>query len=194
MRTALYARVSTRDKGQNPDNQLQALREYAAGRGFTVVTEYVDHDSGAKEHRPALTSLLRDAARGRFDFLLFWSLDRITRRGVWTAIDFLHQLDTHNIKFRSLQQPEIDTSTTWGPVIVAVFAALAQLEREMLRERTKAGLRRAQAQGKQLGRPRRIVDVRQVEELRQAGNSFAAIAKTLGTSAATIARRIDQKH
>jgi len=191
MRTAIYARVSTSE--QTAENQLLQLREFAAGRGQEVVAEYCDQASGGQADRPELARMLADAGRGRFDMLLFWSLDRISRRGVFHTLEVLQRLQTAGVKFRSLQQPELDTSGPWGAVIVAIFAALAQVERDLLRERTRAGLARARAAGRQLGRPRRIADVVSLREMKAQGKTVPAIAAATGISAATVKRRLSGK-
>ena len=122
--------------------------------------------------------------------VLFWSLDRISRRGVYHTLEILQRLEAAGVKFRALQQPELDTTGPWGPVIVAIFAALAQIERDLLRERTKAGLQRARAAGRQLGRPRRIADVVQMQKMKAQGKKTGEIAAALGISPATIKRRL----
>lgn len=188
-RTALYARVSTKDR-QDPRNQLQALEAYAQGAGMQIVATYVDRESGAAVHRPQFDLMLQDAANRRFDLLLFWSLDRLSRGGVKNTLDILQKLQHYGVKFRSLQQPEMDTTGPWADVIIAIFAALAQMERELLRERTKAGLERARTQGKRLGRPKAIANLSAMLELRMAGKSYEQIAAQLKVSAATVHRRI----
>lgn len=188
MRAAIYARVSTAE--QTADNQLLSLRDFARGRGLEVVAEYVDVASGGRADRPELAAMMADARRGRFDLLLFWSLDRISRRGVFHTLELLQQLQHAGVKFRSLQQPELDTTSAWGPVIVAIFAALAQVERDLLRERTRAGLSRARAAGRQLGRPRCVTDVVRLKEMRKQGKTWGQVAAAAGVSVPTAKRRV----
>jgi DNA invertase Pin-like site-specific DNA recombinase len=190
MRTAIYARVSTAE--QTADNQLLSLRTYAAARGFEIVAEYVDTASGARADRPQFTAMMQDARRARFSLLIFWSLDRISRRGVFHTLEILQELERSGVKIFALQQPFLDTTGAMGPAIIALFAALAQTERDLLRERTKAGLQRARAAGRQLGRPRRIADVVSIEEMRSQGRSWPAIAAATGLSTATAKRRFRQ--
>lgn len=188
MRVALYARVSTRDR-QEVENQLLQLRAEAARGGHDVTAEYIDTESGASADRPRFQAMMHDACRRRFDLLLFWSLDRFSRQGVAQTIAHLKRLEDYGVKFRSLRQPEIDTTATWGWVVISLFAALAEIERGLIVERTRAGLERARRQGKQIGRPRRVVDAERIRELAAAGVSVRGIARQLGISPATAARR-----
>jgi len=154
MRAALYARVSTFD--QEPENQLQELRRYVEARGWTA-TEFVDRGvSGAKDRRPALDTLLRDAKRRRFDVVVCWRLDRLGRnlRHLVTVIEDLNALGA---PFISLGEG-IDCTTPAGRLQLHVLAALAEFERARIQERVRAGLARARAQGVKLGRPRRRID------------------------------------
>ena len=148
MKSAIYARVSTVE--QNCDNQLLELRKYVEARGWTA-EEYVDHGvSGSKDKRPALDALLKDAKRRRFDVLVCWRLDRLGRnlRHLVTMLEELQQL---GIAFVSLGEG-IDCTTPAGKLQLHILAALAEFERERIRERVMAGLQRARAQGKRLGR------------------------------------------
>src|SRR5687768_13273787 len=153
MRTALYARVSSHD--QNAENQLLELRAYAERRGWTVV-EYADRGiSGAKDSRPALDALMRDAKRRKFDALLVWRLDRLGR-SLRHLIITLEELQHLGIAFVSLGEG-IDTSTPAGRLQLHILGAMAEFERARIAERVRFGLARAKAQGKRLGRPRRRV-------------------------------------
>lgn len=189
MRAAIYARVSTGE--QTLENQLVALREFAAACGHQVVAEYTDTETGAADSRPGLDRMLADAARRRFDLLLFWSLDRLTRNGVLKTFKILERLESYGVKFRALQQPELDSSGPWGHVIIAVFAAMAQVERELLRERTRAGLRRARARGARIGRPRRPMDLEAVRAAKAQGKSLRQIARELSVPASTLRRYLN---
>lgn len=190
MRTAIYARVST--EHQTADNQLLSLREYARARGLEVIAEYVDIASGGRDDRPELARMMHDAQRGQFAMLLFWSLDRISRRGVFHTLELLQKLEHAGVKFRSYQQPYLDTTGAMGPAIIAIFAALAQIERDLLRERTKAGLERARKNGRQLGRPRRVADVVRIREMKESGATWEAIAAATSLSVPTAKRRLYQ--
>src|SRR5881296_273373 len=154
MKAAMYARVSTFD--QEPENQLQELRRYITARGWTG-TEYVDRGvSGAKDRRPALDNLIRDAKRRRFDVLVCWRLDRLGRnlRHLITLLDELHAL---GVSFVSLAEG-IDATTPAGKLQMHILGAIAEFERARIQERVRAGLARARTQGVRLGRPRRYID------------------------------------
>src|SRR6266478_4859142 len=152
MRAAIYARVSTLD--QEPENQLQELRQYVAARDWTAV-EYVDKGvSGAKDRRPALDTLLRDARRRRFDVLVCWRLDRLGRN-LKHLITLLDELQALGVAFVSLAEG-IDATTPAGKLQMHILGAIAEFERGRIVERVRAGLNRAKAQGKKLGRPRVI--------------------------------------
>src|SRR5438132_3005613 len=151
MRAAIYARVSTVD--QEPENQLAEIRRYAEARGWTA-TEYVDHGvSGAKEKRPALDRLLADARRRRFDVLVCWRLDRLGRN-LRHLITLLEDLQALGVAFVSLAEG-IDATTPAGKLQMHILGAIAEFERARIAERVRAGLQRAKAQGKRLGRPRK---------------------------------------
>lgn len=149
-RVAIYARVSTKD--QDPENQLCELRDYAGRRGWEVQGEFVDHGvSGAKDRRPALDELMTAAKQRKVDVVLVWSLDRLgrsLRHLVMTA----DQFGTWAVDLVAYTQP-IDTTTPAGKLTFTVLAAVAEFERELIRERIHAGLRRARAEGKRIGRP-----------------------------------------
>ena len=155
MRAAISARVSTFD--QEPENQLQELRRYVGARGWAAV-EYVDRGvSGAKERRPALDDLLRDAKRRRFDVLVCWRLDRLGRN-LKHLITLLEELQALGIAFVSLAEG-IDATTPAGKLQVHILAAIAEFERARIAERVRAGLARVRARGQRLGRrPHRITD------------------------------------
>src|SRR2546430_3956917 len=153
MKAAIYARVSTLD--QEPENQLQELRRYVEARGWTA-TEYVDRGvSGSKDRRPALDQLLRDAKRRRFDVVVCWRLDRLGRN-LKHLITLLEDLQALGVAFVSLAEG-IDATTPAGKLQMHILGAIAEFERERIRERVLAGLHRAKAQGKRLGRPVREV-------------------------------------
>src|ERR1700674_2194087 len=152
MRSAIYARVSTFD--QEPENQLAEIRRYVAARGWTAV-EYVDRGiSGAKDRRPALDQLLTDARRRRFDVLVCWRLDRLGRN-LRHLVTLIEALQTLGIAFVSLNEG-IDATTPAGKLQMHILGAIAEFERARIAERVKAGLQRGRAQGKRLGRPRKV--------------------------------------
>src|ERR1700726_4342137 len=156
-RAAIYARVSTEDKGQTPDNQLRQLRAWCERMGYPVVREYVEHENGGKgvEYRKALAQVFADAARREFDLLLVWSLDRFSREGMAATIGHLQRLNSHGVSFHSYTEEHLSTDNELvRNILLATLASLAKLEREKISQRTKAGLERARARGKVLGRPR----------------------------------------
>ncbi len=184
-RVALYARVSTTD--QSTDSQLLDLRRYVQERGWTIYREYVDEGiSGTKDSRPALNDLMNDAKKRRFDVVLVWRFDRFARSTTHLILS-LEQFRNLGVDFVSYQE-NIDTSSPLGAAIFTIISAVAQLERDIIRERVKAGLRRAKAQGKQLGRPRVIVDAGRIAALRAEGWSWSMITTELDISKGTAQR------
>jgi DNA invertase Pin-like site-specific DNA recombinase len=182
VRAAIYARVSTVD--QESENQLQELRRYLAARGWTGV-EYVDRGvSGAKDRRPALDQLLIDARRRRFDVLICWRLDRLGRN-LKHLIALLDDLQALGIAFVSLAEG-IDATTPAGKLQMHILGAIAEFERERIRERVCAGLQRARAQGTRLGRPRAVVPSERVQGV--ASLPVDQAARALGVSRSTLKR------
>ena len=185
---AVYARVSTRDKGQDTENQLVQLREFAAKQGWTIAREYVDYCSGSTDARPEFQSMFADASKRRFDLLLFWSLDRLSREGVLETLQHLQRLTAYGVGWRSYTEQFLDSVGPFRDAVLAIFACLAKQERIRISERTRAGLDVARAKGKRLGRPIVAVDRVAVRKLRAEGLSFVAIGKQLGVSTGTIFR------
>ena len=186
-RVALYARVSTSNGHQDPELQLSELREYARRRGWAVADEYTDHGvSGSKESRPELNRLMADAHRRRFDAVLVWKIDRFGR-SLKHLVNALADLGAYGVAFISLRD-NLDLSTPSGRLMFQIIGAMAEFERALIQERVKAGLRNAQAKGKRLGRPRRIVDTSRIAVLRASGASWRAISRQLGVGIATLYR------
>lgn len=187
MRAALYARVSTTD--QHVENQLAELRRYVAARGWNAV-EYVDEGvSGAKDRRPALDRLTADVKRHKVDAVVCWRLDRLgrnLRHLVW----LLDEWNVRGVAFVTLGEG-IDTSTPAGRLVAGVLGSIAEFERARIQERVRAGLTRARAQGKRLGRPEVIVPEERLAPVR--GLSVRAAAKRLGVSPATAHRWLSRK-
>jgi DNA invertase Pin-like site-specific DNA recombinase len=182
-RAVIYARVSTFD--QEPENQLLELRRYVAVRGWTSAEEYVDRGvSGAKDRRPSLDRLLLDARRRRFDVLVVWRLDRLGR-SVRHLVNFISELTALGIGFASLGEG-IDTNTPSGRLQLHILSALAEFERERIRERVLSGLARARAQGRRLGRPRQAAPTARVETVSHL--TVDAAARLLGVSRSTLKR------
>src|ERR1700751_346647 len=156
-RAAIYARVSTEDKGQTPNNQLLQLRAWCERMGYPVVCEYVEHENGGKgiEYRKQLAAMFAGAARREFDLLLVSSLDRFSREGMAATVPHLQRLASHGVAFRSFTEEHLSTENELvRNILLATLASLAKLEREKISQRTKAGLERARTKGKVLGRPK----------------------------------------
>lgn len=189
MRVALYARVST--EGQDPEVQLMALRAHATQRGWQVVEEFVDRGvSGAKERRPALDRLMKRAWAGHVQVVLVWRFDRLAR-SVKHLVAALETFRSLHVQFVSLQE-QLDTATPIGQAMFTIIGAMAQLERDIIRERVKAGLARAKARGIRLGRPRVPVVAAELLALRDQGLSVGAMARQLRCSRSTVRRYLSQ--
>src|ERR1700675_1641878 len=185
MKVAIYARVSTANNGQDPTMQTRELREYAERRGWAVFAEYVDIGvSGTKETRPELDRLMADAHRRRFDAVVVWKFDRFAR-SVSHLLRALETFRAQGIEFVSFSE-QLDTSTPAGKMVFTVLGAVAELERGLIVERVKAGLRNARAKGKRLGRPKKIVDGARIFAMRTAGSSWSEIAKQTGWTKGTV--------
>ena len=187
MKTALYARVSTLDKGQDPQMLLRELREYCQRRGWTVTGEYVDIGiSGSKDSRPELNRLMVGANQRKFDTVVVWRFDRFAR----SVSHLLRALETFRalgIEFVSYSEA-IDTGTPVGKMTFTVLGAVAELERSLIIERVRAGVRNARAKGKRLGRPTVNVDRARIASMRSGGASWRVISTELGISLGTLHR------
>ena len=184
MKAALYARVSTTN-GQDPTMQTRELKEYCERRGWKIAGEYVDTGiSGAKEKRPELDRMMADAHRRRFDAVVVWKFDRFAR-SVSHLLRALETFKALGIDFVSLSE-QVDTSTPMGKMVFTVLGAVAELERSLIAERVRAGLRNARAKGKRLGRPRKALDRARIALRRCSGASWAAIGRELGVGEATV--------
>jgi DNA invertase Pin-like site-specific DNA recombinase len=183
-RAGLYLRVSTVD--QHPETQLLDLRQMAAQRGYEIVQEYTDRISGAKARRPGLDELMRDAKRGRFDVVLIWACDRIARstRHLLEVLDELNRLGVEFVSFRE----QIDTGGPLGRAIVVIIGAIAELERSLIVERVRAGMRRARLDGQRIGRAPLVLDSAAIQQDRQRGQSLREIARGHKISTATVQR------
>jgi len=187
IRAAIYARVSTSNNAQDPSMQTRELREYCERRGWQIVGEYVDLGiSGAKERRPELDRLMAEGHRRRFDAVVVWKFDRFAR-SVSHLLRALENFQALGIEFVSLSE-NVDTTTPTGKMVFTVLGAVAELERSLIAERVRAGLRNARANGKRLGRPRVSVDLARIAGLRSQGHSWAAIGAELGVGEGTVRR------
>jgi DNA invertase Pin-like site-specific DNA recombinase len=191
MRAAIYARVSSSEASdrQDAENQIEQLKQFARSQGWELIDPlYVDHVSGAKgkDKRPQLRRLLHEASQRRFDILLVWSTDRLTREGPHAALDYVKTLSQYGVCFRSFQQPFLDTCGTFGEVLLALFGWLASEERRLISQRTKAALARLKQQGVKLGRKPVAVNLDMIQGLRARGESLRTIAHAAGASVGTI--------
>jgi len=188
-RAALYMRVSTLD--QHPETQLLDLRQMAVQRGFEIVKEYTDRISGTKAKRPGLDQMMADARRGRFDVVLVWASDRIAR-SVKHFLEVLDEFSRLKIEYASFRE-NIDTGGPLGRAITIIIGAVAELERNLIVERVKAGMRRAKLEGRQIGRNRLELDPGAINIDRQRGQSIRQIARTHNISTATVQRVLRQQ-
>jgi len=185
VKAALYARVSTAD--QNAQSQLLDLEQLARQRGWEIVETYVDHGiSGTRARRPALDRLMADALRHRFDVVVVWAFDRMARstRHLLDTLDELHRL---GIQFISLRE-NIDSEGALGRALFTIIAAIAELERSLIRERVRAGMRRARLEGRQLGRKPLELDRAAILRDRERGMSLGELAKAYQISRTTVHR------
>ena len=183
-RAALYMRVSTVD--QHPETQLHDLRQMAGQRGYEIVQEYTDRISGAKAKRPGLDQMMADARHGRFDIVLVWASDRIAR-SVKHFLDVMDELNRLNVEYVSFRE-NIDTGGPLGRAIVVIIGANAELERSLIVERVRAGMRRARLEGRHIGRNPLVLDDIAIQRDRRNGKSLRQIAKGHRVSTATIQR------
>jgi DNA invertase Pin-like site-specific DNA recombinase len=182
VRAALYGRISTRDKRQDVENQLTQLREFAARLGWTVTHEFIDRESGSTADRPQFQAMFRGASQRKFDVLLFWSLDRLSREGVLETLQHLNHLTSYGVNYRSFTEQYFDSCGIFKDAVISILATIAKQERIRISERVRAGLDRARSRGKRLGRPRVVVDAARIGRLRTQGRTVRDIARELGYS------------
>ncbi len=188
-RVAVYARVSTLE--QSTENQLEDLRSYVQQRGWEIWQEYIDAGiSGTKDSRPAINKLMNNARKRKFDTVLVWRFDRFARSTKHLVLA-LEEFKSLGIQFVSYQE-NVDTGSPLGNAIFTIIGAMAQLERDIIAERVKAGLRRAKNRGKRLGRPKGTAqDVKRIIRLKNEGLSLRQIARRLRISKSTVARLLE---
>jgi DNA invertase Pin-like site-specific DNA recombinase len=183
MKCGLYARISTNK--QDTDNQLVQLREFARALGWQVVVEYVDQITGKHSDRAEFQRMFQDASQRKFDVLLFWALDRLSREGALETLQHLNRLTGYGVQWRSLTEQYLDSTGMFRDAVISILAVVAKQERVRLSERTRAGLERARRKGKSLGRPKADVDGDQIRALRLRGLSWGAISRETGLARAT---------
>jgi DNA invertase Pin-like site-specific DNA recombinase len=196
MRIAIYARVSRDDKRekkkQDPENQLRQLRQWCIDAGHELVHEYIDRESGRKDaiDRKQFAALFEDAHKRKFDCVLFWALDRFTREGMVPTIEHLQRLARCGVGFHSYTEPHLATDNELvRNILLALLASLAKVESVKISERTRAGMARARAQGKRIGRPTLDPTMqRKIAKRLGEGLSAYAVAKQLGIDAHTVAK------
>ncbi len=187
-RAVIYARTSTVD--QHTENQVYDLEQLARQRGLEIIKVYQDQVSGTRARRPGLDQLLSDARKGKFDVLLVWACDRLARP-VSHFLQVLDELGHLNIEFISYRE-QLDTTGPLGRAVVVIISAIAELERSLIVERVRAGLRRAKLEGRRLGRPPLIVDREAVLHDREQGMSISQLAKQHGIAETSVRRLLRQ--
>lgn len=184
-RVALYARVSTLDKGQDPETQLVQLRQYAQARNFEIVTEYIDYASGTSEDRTQYKLMMDAAKKRKIDVVLVWRYDRFAR-STQALVNALKEFQSLGIDFISYQE-NIDTTTPTGELIFHVMASLAQFESSLISQRVKAGMARAKAQGKNISRPKLTKSkLNRIMELKEQGLSMNQVSIQSGVAYGTV--------
>jgi DNA invertase Pin-like site-specific DNA recombinase len=188
MRVAIYARVSTKDKGQDTENQLHQLRAFAGQHG-RIYHVYTDQESGGKADRTAFKQLLLEAYQKKFDLVVFWRLDRFSREGALATLRYLKELKDHGVNYKSFTEPYLNSLGPFGDVIVSMLATIAAQDLIKISENTKAALAKKKAAGVQLGAPAKSTEViAQVRHLKASGASNQAIARALEMSPSTVAK------
>lgn len=192
MRTALYARVSTSDKGQDPEMQLRELRDHCQRRGWEIVGEYVDVGvSGSKDSRPELNKLVADSHRRKLDAVLVWKLDRFGR-SLKHLVNSLAEFESLGIAFISLKE-SLDLTTPAGRLMFGIISAMAEFERDLIRERVRAGIANRRAKGFRVGRKPISIDPARLRVLRSEGRTIREIASTLGCSRSLVHKTLAEQ-
>jgi len=188
MRVAIYARVSTKDKGQDVANQLHQLREFAERHG-TIYKVFTDQESGGKADRAEFKRLLLEAYQQKFDLIVFWRLDRFSREGALATLRYLKELKDYGVNYKSFTEPYLDSLGPFGDVIVSMLATIAAQDLIKISENTKAALAKKKAAGVKLGTPgKSSAQIEQIHRLKDNGLSNYAIGKALKMSASTVAK------
>ncbi len=188
-KAAIYLRVSTLD--QHPETQFYDLKQLAQQRQFEIVGTYEDRISGAKARRPGLDQMMKDARRGQFDVVVVWACDRLAR-SVKHFLEVLDELNHLNIEFVSFRE-QLDTGGPLGRAVIVIVSVVAELERSLIVERVRAGMRRARLEGRHIGRPSLDVDRQAVLRHRANGQSLTQIAKSFGVGRATVSRILKEE-
>jgi DNA invertase Pin-like site-specific DNA recombinase len=194
MNVALYGRVSTKDKGQDTENQLSQLQAFAATQGWTVVYEYVDRATGKHSDREQFQRMFKDASQRKFDLVLFWSLDRFSREGVLETLNHLQRLAAYGVGYRSFTEQYLDSCGIFKDAVLSILATIAKQERIRISERVHAGLAKARRAGRIGGRPSLVVDRDRLTQLDEEGWTTREIGEEMGISAASVSRLLKAHH
>jgi len=190
VRVALYSRVSTKDKGQDVRNQTDQLREFCSKQDWQIVKEYTDKASGKRGDRVQFQAMFEAASRREFDTVLFWSLDRLSREGVYETLQHLQRLTAYGVGYKSYTEEYLDSCGIFRDAVIGILATVAKQERIRLSERVTAGLARAKREGRTGGRPKVIVSTSKIRKLADQGISAVQIGTQLGVSRMTVTRRL----
>src|SRR5471030_2992025 len=190
MKVALYARVSTKDKGQDTENQLLQLRQFCQQQGWIITGEYVDQKTGRTSDREAFQRLFQHAYEKQFDLCCFWALDRFSREGATDTLQHLRKLSNYGVQWKSFTEQYIDSAGMFGEVIISLLAVLAKQESVRRSERASAAYAKLKAQGRtdHLGRKRLVLDRGKIREMAAAGMSTRTIASKLKISHTSVHR------
>jgi DNA invertase Pin-like site-specific DNA recombinase len=189
-RVGLYARVSTRDKGQDTENQLAQLRQFCAANHWPITAEFIDHVSGKRSDRERFQRMFVSASRREFDYLVTWALDRLSREGVAMTFEHIKQLRGYGVEYISFTEPHFRTTGPAGELMIAVAAWIAEQEHRRISERVRAGLEKARKQGRIGGRRKLVLDYDRLAELDESGLTMREIAVELGVSPAFVCRAL----
>jgi DNA invertase Pin-like site-specific DNA recombinase len=193
VRVAIYARVSTKDKGQDTDNQLHQLRAFAEQHG-TIYKVFTDQESGGKADRTEFKDLMLEAYQQKFDLVVFWRLDRFSREGALATLRYLKELKDHGVNYKSFTEPYLNSLGPFGDVIVSMLATIAAQDLIKISENTKAALAKKKAAGLKLGAPTKSPEITaQVKRLKEGGASNQVIARALKISPSTVAKYLLSK-
>ena len=202
MKAFLYARVSTKDKGQDVENQLAQLREFAIRMGWTIVHVYIDHESGSTDDRAEFKAMMLAASQHKAHVVLFWALDRLTREGALPTLQYLNTLTSYGVAFKSFTEQYLDSCGIFKDAVISILATIAKQERQRMRERVIAGMSTAKdllAQGlptrkgkiRWAGRPRLLIERDAVRRLKQGGMSMRAIGRMMKISDRSVRRLLE---
>jgi DNA invertase Pin-like site-specific DNA recombinase len=182
--------VSTKDKGQDTENQLAQLRQFAQANGWPIVAEFVDRATGKRSDRAEFQRMFAAASRREFDVLVTWALDRLSREGVAKTFEHIKQLRGYGVEYVSFTEPHFRTTGPAGELMIAVAAWIAEQEHKRISERVRAGLEKARRQGRIGGRRRLVLDYDRLAELDESGLTMREIAAEMGVSPAFVCRAL----